>query len=136
MTGDYKDMDISPLAKAVSKTVAQVSKNVEETSGGKCISFWVACLSLCSQMSRLCAPGCTSVLPGKHKREHTSRDSCAPKSTRKGHLCRIAIEIILPLCLCVSMCVYLCGYESGNTDFGLVCGYESVNPDLGLCVWV
>jgi hypothetical protein len=36
----------------------------------------------------------------------------------------------------VSMCVYLCGYESGNTDFGLVCGYESVNPDLGLCVWV
>ena len=37
MTGDYKDMDISPLAKAVSKTVAQVSKNVEETSGGKCI---------------------------------------------------------------------------------------------------
>ena len=33
MTGDYKDMEISPLAKAVSKTVAQVSKRVEETSG-------------------------------------------------------------------------------------------------------
>ena len=54
------------------------------------------------------------VHPGAHKRY-----SCAPGSTKKGHLCRIAIEMILSVCLYVPMCVYACGYESVNPDFGL-----------------